>query len=57
MSGTVVWVTLCEIDRNKVRLGFDASRCVTIEREEVVGMRRNRPEAAEPIQTCWGQVP
>ena len=53
----MVWVTLCEIDRNKVRLGFDASRCVTIEREEVVGMRRNRPEAAEPIQTCWGQVP
>lgn len=29
-----VWVTIVDIDRNKVRLGFDAPREVSIVREE-----------------------
>lgn len=35
-DGTDIWVTLIEIDRSKVRLGFTAAESVIIAREELL---------------------
>lgn len=35
-DGTAVWVTLIEIDRGRIRLGFDAPPDVKIYREELL---------------------
>lgn len=45
LDGVRVWLTVVQLDGNKVRLGIDAPREVTITREELFA----RTDAAKPL--------
>lgn len=42
LIGDDIVITVCEIDRGKVRLGIEAPRTTTIYREEVVPAKPNK---------------
>ena len=49
MIGADVWVTLLEIDRNKVRLGIEAPRGTPIMRKELLEPKATKPTSLDDV--------
>jgi carbon storage regulator CsrA len=49
-DGTVIWLTLVEVDRNKVRLGFECPAGVEVLRQEIIGKMSFFPREPTPTQ-------
>lgn len=47
LIGDDIWVTLVEIDRGRIRLGFEAPREVPIWREELLAPKEEEPTDAQ----------
>jgi carbon storage regulator len=50
--GSDVCLTVVQVERGKVRLGFDAPRSVNIRREELADLPVEAGETSEEVVTC-----